>query len=963
MSNSSLDELSALIHRLGDLLGNVIAEMEGKPTLAQEEKLRALAKASRMGDPLAAKQLQDSVAVLSPDQAFEMAMAFTTYFELVNLCEESYRTNRLRQHRALRDADKAEPVRESIEAAIVELKRRGVSPDQLQTILEKISIELVFTAHPTESKRRTILTKLRRLAEMLRDESSLESFASLKSAKQREGIRGQTSERFTMSLKEGWGERVDDDLRREVISLWLTDRSRVAQPLVTDEVRTGLWYFDNTLWQVLPQLQRDLEAALAKHFPSTRAPKRWLTFGSWIGGDRDGNPNVTTQVTAETLHLHRRLALEKTRAATRELSRLLSVSSERDEIDDRVQHWLDSQDISSHVREVARRYPNEPYRAVLSAVSAQIEQATQRINIHPLFPFNAAPTLSLSPTLSLPLQLPPPTLKAEIDRALGLVIDSMNQAKAKALVAGEISVLRDQLDVFGLHIARLDLRQHSAWHEAAMTDLLKKLGVCDDYAKLSEAERVKLLTAQFAQLSYDAIDGINGLSEETLNVIEPLRLAREAIARYGREVIGVYVISMTNALSDVLEVLLMMHWSRIEMPIVPLFETRDDLLRAPSVLRDMFTHTAYRRHVEKDDILSKDAHPSQMVMLGYSDSNKDCGYITSTWELYNAQETITHVCKESGITLTLFHGRGGTIARGGGPAAKAILSQPVGLIDGRIRITEQGEVLSTRYHDPDLARRHLEQVAYGVLLASHDALHAREVKHKWREAMILMSELGNAAYRALIHDDDFLKFWEQATPIAEIGALKFGSRPAFRRKTKTVEDLRAIPWVFSWMQSRFVLPGWYGLGSAIDAMLNEGKQNLLREMYREWAFFQTTLDNAQMSLNKADLGIARLYASLVEDETLRERVFKIIEDEFNRTVRSILAITESDELMSNDSTLARSIKLRNPYVDPLNYIQVDMIRRLRKNKMSDISDKSDNSLQRVIELTINGVSAGLRNTG
>jgi phosphoenolpyruvate carboxylase len=612
---------------------------------------------------------------------------------------------------------------------------------------------------------------------------------------------------------------------------------------------------------------------------------------------------------------------------------------------------------------VARRYPNEPYRAVLSAVSAQIEQATQRINIHPLFPFHAAPSLSLSPTLSLPLQLPPPTLKTEIDRALGLVIDSMSQAKAKALVAGEISVLRDQLDVFGLHIARLDLRQHSAWHEAAMTDLMKKLGVCDDYAKLSEAERVKLLTGQFAQLSYNAIDGINGLSEETLNVIEPLRLAREAIARYGRDVMGVYVISMTNALSDVLEVLLMMHWSRVEMPIVPLFETRDDLLRAPSVLRDMFTHTAYRRHIEKDDILSKDEIPSQMVMLGYSDSNKDCGYITSTWELYNAQETITHVCKESGIALTLFHGRGGTIARGGGPAAKAILSQPVGLIDGRIRITEQGEVLSTRYHDPDLARRHLEQVAYGVLLASHEAQHAREVKHNWRETMILMSERGNAAYRALIHDDGFLRFWEQATPIAEIGALKFGSRPAFRRKTKTVEDLRAIPWVFSWMQSRFVLPGWYGLGSAIDAMLNEGKQDLLREMYREWAFFQTTLDNAQMSLNKADIGIARLYASLVEDKTLRERVFKIIEDEFNRTVRSILAVTESDELMSNDNTLARSIKLRNPYVDPLNYIQVEMIRRLRMNKMSDFSDKSDNSLQRVIELTINGVSAGLRNTG
>jgi phosphoenolpyruvate carboxylase len=353
-------------------------------------------------------------------------------------------------------------------------------------------------------------------------------------------------------------------------------------------------------------------------------------------------------------------------------------------------------------------------------------------------------------------------------------------------------------------------------------------------------------------------------------------------------------------------------------------------------------------------------------MLGYSDSNKDCGYITANWELYKAQETVAAVCSEHGIRFTLFHGRGGTIARGGGPAAKAILAQPAGLRDGRIRITEQGEVLSTRYQDPALARRHLEQVAYGVLKAAHQARHPQPVPPAWVEAMEEISECGFEAYRELVHNDpDFLTFWAQATPIAEISALKVGSRPAFRRQTRSVADLRAIPWVFSWMQSRFVLPGWYGLGSALQGLLRGGKFDLLREMYREWPFFQTTLDNAQQSLTKADIGIASLYATLVEDEGIRERVFAIIKAEFDRTCDVILQITGQAALLDNEPTLQKSIRLRNPYVDPLNYIQVEMIRRLRERvKTNGATESADvTELRRVIDLTINGVSAGLRNTG
>ncbi len=557
--------------------------------------------------------------------------------------------------------------------------------------------------------------------------------------------------------------------------------------------------------------------------------------------------------------------------------------------------------------------------------------------------------------------LPPAISPHQVKETLDIVSDSLCRGRAALLAGGELSDLRHQLDVFGLHWARLDLRQHSAWHEEAIADVLAKSGVCDNYPQLSETQKVAILTEQLSQPNSSLLDRIGPLDESTLFVTEPFALAREAIERYGREALGVYIISMTNGLSDVLEVALLMAWCRVKLPIVPLFETRDDLRHAPGILREMFTHPIYR------NILRAQAD-QQVIMLGYSDSNKDCGYITANWELYKAQEAIAAVCREHNVRFTLFHGRGGTIARGGGPAAKAILAQPIGLLDGRIRITEQGEVLSTRYQDPDLARRHLEQVTYGVLLGMYHADHPLAIPPEWRDAMETISERGFQAYRALVHENpDFLKFWEQATPIAEISMLKVGSRPAFRRQTRTVQDLRAIPWVFSWMQSRFVLPGWYGLGAALEAMLQRGDaaRALLRQMYCEWPFFQTTLDNAQQSLTKADMSIASLYATLVEDEQIRERVFTIIRQEFDRTCQAIFEITGQTALLDNEPVLQKSIRLRNPYVDPLNYIQVEMIRRLRAyQKATADSDTAEiAALRRVIELTINGVSAGLRNTG
>ena len=948
----NLDTLASQIRRLGNALGDIIAKLDGPQILALEEQLRQLAKASRSGDADATGQLQAAASRLSASDAYEMAMAFTTYFELVNLAEENYRTSILRQRRARRLAGSGPIVRESIEAAIAELKGQGVTLEQMQSYLDRLSIELVFTAHPTESKRRTVLSKLKRLAQLLTTE------------------RQQTTDGGQAEIDAQ--ANVNADIRREIASLWLTDRSRSVQPAVTDEVRTGLWYFDTTVWNTIPQLQVDLEQALATHYPGARPPRRWLTFGSWIGGDRDGNPNVTVQVTAETLQLHRRLALDKLSDATHELSRRLSISRRRDRISLDIDTLIDAfQQGSSHVRALVNRYPYEPYRAVMAGVSGQLADARQETIARPLYPFYATPSLALSPTLSLPLPVAPVPTAANVANTLDIVTDSLSQGRGAALIDGELGDLRRQLDVFGLHVARLDLRQHSAWHERAVAEVLAALHMVNDYEKLDEAHKVDALNLALAQPARSVLDRLgnpygtpSGLSDETRNVLDPLSLAREAMKRYGSQVMGGYVISMTNDVSDVLEVLLMMRWARVSMDIVPLFETLEDLDHAPLILKGMFAHPQYRAHLR--------AHSNhQMVMLGYSDSNKDCGYITANWALFKAQESIVQACAESDVELTLFHGRGGSIARGGGPAAKAILAQPRGVRSGRIRITEQGEVLSTRYHDQDIAHRTLEQVAYGVLLATHQAQEESHIPPAWREAMEHMAKTGYRAYKTLVHDDpDFISFWQAATPIDEIGGLKFGSRPAYRKQTRTVSDLRAIPWVFSWMQSRFVLPGWYGLGSALDEFItNEGASGcgLLQLMYHGWAFFQTMIDNAQQSLTKADMGIAALYASLVEDEAVRTRIFDLIKAEFDRTCSAIYCITGQSALLDNEPVLQRSIQLRNPYVDPLNYIQVEMIRRLRKTaKTSGVSEDPGGlraGLRAVIELTINGVSSGLRNTG
>jgi phosphoenolpyruvate carboxylase len=914
LRHTALEELSVLrteIRRLGEALGRVVTQLEGRETFDLVEELRRLAKARRAGDRSAARKLGAKIRRLTPREAFTQALAFTVYFELVNLAEENFRVMLLRRRRVERLGEagaKLPPMRESIAAAVEELKRRGVEAEGMQALVDRLGIELVFTAHPTESKRRTMLAKLQRLASLLRERAHPESArnpAALDAAA----------------------------VEREIVSLWLTDRSRVARPEVTDEARTGLWYFDTTLFEVMPQLQREFERALARHYPTVKPRRRWLTFGTWIGGDRDGNPNVTAEVTAEILQLNRRLALEKMRLAAHDLARSLTISDRRETVVPALGRRVrENLHLSAHVEELAKRYPHEPYRLLLGALRERLRQEADKTQAR-----QAAGRDDRAETLR----------RETAEETLGTIRASLLAGRGGLLAEGELRDMTRQLEVFGLHTARMDLRQHSSQHEAAVAEMIGR----GNYANLSEREKCELLFARIADAKPLRAGEVKRLSVAARLVVEPLVLAASVAREFGPDALGIYIISMADGVSDLLEVEWLMKRAGAALPIAPLFETLDDLNRAPEILRAYF------------EIPGRALPAHQHVMIGYSDSNKDCGYLTSNWALYRAQEEIARLCAKKRVRLTLFHGRGGSIARGGGPTAKAILAQPVGLRDGGIRITEQGEVLSTRYHDRELATRILEQVTYGVMLGVHAAEGGERQPAPWLEAMDQMSAAAGAAYRALVHEDpEFLVFWQQGTPIDEIGNLKLGSRPAFRKATRRVEDLRAIPWVFSWMQSRWNFPGWFGLGTGLERVLKRGPAGLelLREMHRNWPFFRTLIDNAELTMRKADMGIAALYASLVEDRRIRARFQRVLRAEFRRAEAAILAVTGEPRLLHGDPVLRRSVDLRNPYVDPLNYVQVEMLRRLRR---ASGENTGPDAIRGVIELTVSGISAGLKNTG
>ena len=901
-------ELSQNIHLLGDLLGKVISELESPEIFETEERIRALAKARRSGDAVAAQCLHEEVSALQDEEARVIAAAFASYFDLVNLAEEDHRVQLLRQRE---DESFPEPTRESIGEAIALLKERGVTREQMSALLRDLSIELVLTAHPTEARRRTVLSKTERITLLL-------------------SLLNQNS----LSLRER--EDTVKSLHAEISALWLTDRVRADKLTVTDEVRTGLYYADAYLWNIVPKLYDDLDVAVEKYYPGLKVPRVWLKLASWIGGDRDGNPFVTSEVTAETLRLHRGLAVEKYRGMFQDLGRRLSVSSNRIPPPRPLLEWIEKRrPFPSHVAYIEQRYATEPYRLILSLLANDLAEASRDdMKKHLLGQYPHQARMNAGSLLE----------------PLGLIASALPES----LVEDELKTALQKLQVFGMHVARLDIREDSGRLNTALSEILRALRIESDFENLSSDAREKLL----ARLLNEPAPNLSthpGVTSTTAETWSLFQLIGRTCDIYGSELLGPIVISMTHTAADVLTVLLLAKWAGCETvpQIAPLFESIQDLKDAANVLDLLFNSDVYRAQL-------KSHNDEQMVMIGYSDSNKDGGYLMANWSLYRAQEEITAMAQKHGIKLTIFHGRGGTIARGGGPANHAIRSQPAGSINGRFRVTEQGEIIASRYANPVLAHRHLEQIANAVILASAPQKED-PIPAQWRNALDEMSKVAQRTYRELVYETPgFIEFWESATPLDEIKRLQIGSRPAARSKAGAVNQIRAIPWVFSWMQSRFNLPGWYSLGTGLASM---NDLSMLQEMYDGWAFFRTLLNNSEMSLLKADMDISALYVTLVPDKKLADGLFTSIRTEYERTREAVLAISRHKTLLELEPVTRQAVQLRNPYVDPLNYIQVETLRRLRSLADADQEGAEAKSLREVMALTINGIAAGLRNTG
>ena len=954
------------IRLLGDLLGKTLKRLGGTALFDTEERVRSLCKQMRARpSAVTERRLKRLLHGLGTDDAIGVIRAFSVYFQLVNIAEQHHRIRRKRYYE-LHTPDS--PQRGSIAQTFRQIRadhswpRRAGGHRSLQAVVDALDIVPVMTAHPTEAARRTLLEKHRRIADLL----TAADDASLPPRRRAE---------------------IHRDLAAEVEAIWLTDEVRHTQLQVLDEVNNALYYFDATLFDSVPALLAELNAQLERNFPGVRVRDGAvpLRFGSWVGGDRDGNPNVTPEITWETLRLQQRLTLRKYLAAVADLSRRLSESVRYAPPSAALQASIDKDGrrMPRTAAEVLGRNPEEPYRQKLSFVYRRLENTLRRNeDLETALRIEKANRLiSIRPALPVIAAIKASETRAELGyrdagdlrQDLCLVRDSLARDQA-SLAARAVDRLIQQVDVFGLHLASLDLRQHSERHRAALAEITAALDLPDDYLSMDEAARAAWLTAEIATprplVAADAT-----YSRETTETLNVFRVARRALDEISSRSLRSYVISMAREASDVLAVLVLAKQAglvdggaaRSRLAVAPLFETIDDLRRSPEVMRRLFGNPVYRRLLRAQGNV-------QEVMIGYSDSSKDGGILTSSWELYKAQQLLWAVAREHGVQLQLFHGRGGTVGRGGGPSHVAIRSQPEGTVAGRIKITEQGEVVSSKYSLPDIAMRSLELTTAAVIAASlppdaHRRRPARATVARWENVMDEISATALAAYRGVVRDTDgFLDYFTQATPVEELSHLRIGSRPAKRRKgSKSLDDLRAIPWVFGWTQSRHLLPGWLGVGAALEGYVaGRGKSGrrdrlrLLQRMYRDWPFFQTTVANIEMTLAKADFQIARQYAERLPERELGRRIFRLLAAEYERTCRIVRQITGEKQLLDNAPVLRRSIAVRNPYVDPMSYLQVELLARSRKARLPA---RDRERLLYALVLTINGIAAGMRNTG
>jgi phosphoenolpyruvate carboxylase len=902
------------IRLLGRILGDTVREQEGEETYALVEQIRqASIRFHRHNETGARRELEAILDSLSADQTLSIVRAFSYFSHLANIAEDQHHIRRNRAHAMAGSA--ARPG--SLAFAFQRIRETGVEPKALEAFFERALVSPVLTAHPTEVRRKSTLTRELEIAALLDERDRIAGDAA--------GL-AQNEER----------------LRRAILILWRTNMLRQTRLKVIDEVANGLSYYDYTFFRELPRLYETIEDELQR-LDSKRQEKpinSFLRVGSWIGGDRDGNPFVTADVLREAVRQQSARALAHYLDELHELGGELSLASTLVPISAELKTLADRAGDASVTR------ADEPYRRAIAGIYSRLAKTARELD-H---------VVALrQPIANAPAYLDLQDFIADLD----IIARSLKANGAAIIARGRLRALRRTVEVFGFHLAPIDLRQNSDVHERAVAEILAAITPGLDYLALSEAKRVEILRRELSS-PRPLVSPFIAYSEETTGELALLRAAAAIRKTYGPGAIRTAIISKTDSVSDMLELALLLKEVGLvgadgsaSLYVVPLFETIADLRACVGVMDALLAIPEYRRLVDS-------LGGEQEVMLGYSDSNKDGGFVTSGWELYKAEIGLVEVFRRHGVRIRLFHGRGGSVGRGGGPSYDAILAQPGGAVQGQIRITEQGEIISSKYSNPEVGRRNLETLVSATLEATLLQDESPAPDHAFLETMEELSQSAYAAYRGLVYETEgFERYFWASTVITEIAGLNIGSRPASRKKTTAIGDLRAIPWVFSWSQCRLMLPGWFGFGSAVKAYVAAHPKDgldALKAMHRRWPFFQTLLSNMDMVLSKSSLAIASRYARLVEDVALREKIFARISSEWRDSVEALNAIMEQERLLESNALLDRSIRNRFPYLDPLNHVQVELLKLYRSRAASE-------KVLTGIQLTINGVSAGLRNSG
>ncbi|MCV7298926.1 phosphoenolpyruvate carboxylase [Mycobacterium barrassiae] len=900
------------IRLLGTILGETVREQNGEDVFDLVERARVESFRVRRSE-IDRAELASMFDGIDIHQAIPVIRAFTHFALLANVAEDIHRERRRQIHVAAGEP----PQDSSLAATYAKLESAELDSATVADALADALVSPVITAHPTETRRRTVFDTQHRITQLMRLR-----------------MRGHhhTDD----------GREIERELRRNILTLWQTALIRLSRLKIQDEIETGLRYYPAAFFEVVPQVNAQVRNALRSRWPDAELlNKPILRPGSWIGGDRDGNPNVTADVVRLATGGAAYTALEHYFNEITALEEELSMSARLVKISDELAALADQ------CHEPARA--DEPYRRALRVIHARLTATASEI-------------LDRQPEHVLDLGLESYETPAELLADLDVVDNSLRVNGSAVLADDRLSRLREAVHVFGFHLSGLDMRQNSEVHEEVVAELLAWAGVHPDYRSLPEPDRVELLAAEVATRRPLIGEGAE-LSELARKELDIVAAAARAVKVFGSQAVPNYIISMCQSVSDMLEAAVLLKevglldvsgpHTYTPVGIVPLFETIDDLQRGSSILEQALDLPVYRAIVAARG-------DSQEVMLGYSDSNKDGGYLAANWALYRAELDLVESARKTGIRLRLFHGRGGTVGRGGGPSYDAIRAQPPGAVNGSLRITEQGEVIAAKYAEPQTAHRNLETLLAATLEATLlDIEGLGDAAGPAYEVLDDLAARAQRAYSELVHETPgFVEYFKASTPVSEIGALNIGSRPTSRKPTTSISDLRAIPWVLAWSQSRVMLPGWYGTGTAFEGWINEGDGRLevLQDLYRRWPFFRTVLSNMAQVLAKADLGLAARYSELVSDGQLRRRVFDKIADEYTRTLRMHKLITGQEDLLADNPALARSVFNRFPYLEPLNHLQVELLRRYR-------SGDDDELVQRGILLTMSGLATALRNSG